>query len=242
VLSIVFMVLQEAAQELGHQYTEYHPDLLIQQPWNAITSLFFFIPVAYWGSKLRGRYKDYPILTTILPLAFLNGVGSTLWHSNDQMGIFALLDALPPLVMMLILTTYFWKFTLGKWGAAIFIMVGFLVTNIAVMVWASRSGSSLGANLYYLLMGFMVAIPIVRVLVRTKGQGWRLIALTVFFLIAALTFRLIDSPNPFPETLPQGTHFLWHLVSALAYFPLGYFLIFLKNFQDESMTLAEARA
>ncbi|MEL6534254.1 MAG: hypothetical protein AAFQ98_02520 [Bacteroidota bacterium] len=235
------MIFQEAV----HYYTEYEPDLLIKQPWNAITSLFFFIPVAYWGLKLKGRLREFPILFAILPLAFLNGVGSTLWHANDGGMVFGLLDALPPMVMMLILTTYFWKFTLGKWWQGILIMIGFLAVNIGIMAWAFQSGSDLGVNLYYVLMGLMVTIPIVLVLVKTQGQGWQQIVLTVIFLLAALTFRMLDNypnPNPFPETLPQGTHFLWHLVSVGAYFPLGYFLIFLQNFQDKQQPLAESIA
>jgi len=233
------MTLQEAAQEVTRYYTEYEPDSFIKQPWNAITSLFFFIPVVFWGIKLRGNYRENPILVAILPLAFLNGVGSTLWHANNGGTAFGLLDAMPPLLMMLFLTTYFWKFTLGKWWQGILIVVGFLLLNVALMVWAFNSGSTLGVNLYYILMGLTVTIPIVRLLIKTNGQGWQLIALTVFFLVAALTFRLLDNypdPNPFPETFPQGTHFLWHLVSVGAYFPLGYYLILLGRLQKKEQS------
>ena len=226
------MYFQEnTEEEPEHYYTEYRPDALIKEPWNTFSSLFFFLPVFFWSRRLRGKFREYPILTAILPLFFLNGVGSTLWHADGGM-LFGLLDVLPPLLMMLILCTYFWKICIGKWGWSILIMVGLLASNVAIMAWAFQSGSSWGVNLYYVLMTLMISIPLIWVLIKTKGKGWRQIALAVIFLAGALTFRVLDESNPFPELLPQGTHFLWHLVSVGAVFPLGYFLIFLRKWQN----------
>lgn len=72
---------KEQIFDRGPMYNEFVHDALIHEPWNAYSSLFFFIPVIFWLIYLRGKYRTYGIITALLPVLFLNGLGSTLFHA-----------------------------------------------------------------------------------------------------------------------------------------------------------------
>ncbi len=214
-------------------YYELQPDALIKQPGNAFSSLIFFLPVFFWLWKLRGNYRKYAVLTAILPLLFLNGVGSTLFHAFNGGLVFTLLDVLPPFVMTLFLAAYFWKVAIDSWLWGILITLGFLGVNGLTTYWFQRYGMpEHGVNIYYFIAGIMILTPVLWNLMKSNWHGWHLVVLMLAFVTMALMFRSMDypTPNPFPEALPQGTHFLWHIFSALGVFPLGYYLIRLRAF------------
>lgn len=214
-------------------YYEFQPEAFIKQPWNAYSSLFFFVPVIYWLWMLRGNYRRYTVLTAILPLLFLNGVGSTLFHAFNGGLVFTLLDVLPPFVMTLFLAAYFWKVAINSWVYAILITLGFLALNISLTyIFQTYGQPEHGVNIYYLIAGLMILTPIYWNLSKDNWHGWHLVAIMLGFVSMALFFRSIDypTPNPFPEALPQGTHFLWHITSACAVFPLGFYLIRLRAY------------
>lgn len=217
----------------AQSYYELHPEALIKQPWNAYSSLIFFLPVIFWLWKIRGNYRKYAVLTTILPLLFLNGVGSTLFHAFNGGMVFTLLDVLPPFVMTLFLAAYFWKVAIDSWVWGTVITLGFLGLNVLANYWFHMYGTpEHGVNVYYLIAGIMILTPIFWNLMKSDWHGWHLVVLSLVFVTLALLFRSMDfpTPNPFPETLPQGTHFLWHIFSAIGVFPLGYYLIHLRAF------------
>ncbi len=218
--------------QVEHYYHEFHPEAFIKQPWNAFSSLIFFVPVLYWLWQLRGAYKTYWVVITILPLLFLNGVGSTLFHAFNGGWFFVLLDVLPPLIMLVFLTIYLWRSLLNSWVKAVLIVVGFLAVNALNMYFHSQIGNlARGVNFFYFVNGLMVLSPMVVTLRKHHWKGWQHILLALVFVGLALIFRSLDypTPNPFPNSLPQGTHFLWHISSALAVFPLGRFLIMLTD-------------
>ncbi|MBO6516589.1 MAG: hypothetical protein JJ975_08560 [Bacteroidia bacterium] len=223
-------------QATGQFYHEFHADAWIQQPWNTFSSLVFFVPVIYWLWQLRGQYRQYPVLVGILPLLFLNGLGSTLFHANSGGVVFVMLDVLPPLLMLITLTAYLWKLNLNSWLYGMLIVVLFLGVNALNMYWHSRiENVSRGVNVFYFINGLMVLTPMILSLQRHSWKGWNHIALALIFISLALVFRSLDypTPNPFPTLMPQGTHFLWHISSALAVFPLGRYLILLQNIQHK---------
>lgn len=228
-------------QEVPQYYFELDPDAVVKQPWNAYSSLFFFIPVVYWLWKLRGQYKTYSLLLSILPLAFLNGLGSTLWHANNGGSLFGLLDVLPPLVMLIVLCLYFWRIVLGKWIWGVLTLVGFLALNVFTLVIANNAGAGNNiVNIYYLLNGLMIAAPTIAVLYKTRWIGWYQVLGAIAFMGAALLFRSFDKPETYPyaDILPQGTHFLWHIFSVCAMFPLGYYLMRLQNYRTQQAQFA----
>lgn len=227
------MILLQAMRPMYH---EYHAEYFIKQPWNAASSLIFFIPVIYWIWKLKPNFRQYPVLTSILPLLFLNGLGSTLFHAFKPNMFFALLDGIPPMVMVILLSSYFWTKITHSWIKGVAIVLGCYGLNIfMVYILYVRYQMAGAANLAYLGTGLTLLAPITMVLIRTNWQQWKLIATALFFISMALLFRVLDypNPNPLPETLPQGTHFLWHVFSAIAVIPLGYFLIHVQDLHKE---------
>lgn len=219
-------------QDNGPIYNEFIHDTLIHEPWNAYSSLFFFIPIIFWIWKLKGQYRNHKIIVVLLPLLFLNGLGSTLFHAFRISPWFLLLDWLPASLMSLTLATYFWsKLTKNR-------VLGFACVlafyGIAILFFISIDPDStigkFGPNIGYFFVGCSLFVPMIIDLYKNQFRYWGLITLTICFLILALICRTLDypSPNPFPENLPQGTHFLWHIFSSFAVFSLG-FCIYRSN-------------
>jgi len=218
-------------QDSGPIYHEFHAEAYIKEPWNAISSLFFLVPVIFWLWKLRGQYREHLIITLLLPLLFINGIGSSLYHAFRASDIFLLMDWMPAFIMNLILAGYFWNKVVGKIWKSVLIVFGFYAVTIFMMLVIGSNTSIETVNVGYLLIGICIFLPIIIYLIRTRFYKWHLIGLTILFLGLALVFRSLDypTPNPIPNFLPQGTHFLWHITSALAVFSLGFYLYNIKK-------------
>ncbi len=221
----------------GPIYHEFHEHSLIKEPWNAASSLFFLVPVFYWFWKLKGQYKEHIIITSVLPLLLLNGIGSTLFHAFRTHNVWLIMDFLPALLMMLVVGVHFWSRVLGSWKKGLLVIPGVFLVLFSFSLLLNNGIINIprtaAPNVFYTLNGLcVIGIPTFIILYRTKGYKWHLIALTALFLIGAIVFRSLDysetNPHP-PEWLPQGTHFLWHIVSAFAVFSLGWYLYYLKD-------------
>jgi len=215
----------------GPMYHEFHMDAFVKEPWNAVSSLFFLVPVIFWLWKLRGQYKDHLIITLLLPLLLLNGIGSALYHAFRNSELFLLMDWMPAFIMNLILAGYFWYKIVGKVWKSVVIVFLFYALTIFLMMSIGSYANIETVNIGYLLIGISIFLPIILFLIRTNFSKWHLIVITILLLSLSLLFRTLDypTPNPFPEILPQGTHFLWHIFSAGAVFSLGYYLYFVKE-------------
>jgi hypothetical protein len=224
----------------GPLYHEFHAEAWIKEPWNAISSLFFLVPVIFWLWKLRGQYGKYPMITMLLPLLFLNGVGSTLYHAFRASQLALLLDWMPAFVMNLILAWYMWRKVLNRPVLSIFVVFGFYALAIFSVISIASQFRNMAANIGYLFIGLSLLLPSGIFLFRTKFYKWQLLLTSFVLLGLALLFRSLDypTPNPFPEILPQGTHFLWHVTSALAVFTLGYYLMYIRNIPTGSKAAA----
>jgi len=231
----------------GPIYHEFISDALIKEPWNAASSLVFFIPAIYWVWKLRGEYKENLIIVALLPLLFLNGLGSTLFHAFRTSPFFLLLDWLPAALLSLVLSTYLWSKLLTKWYWGLLVVIGFYALSILGFLAFLEFGDNedLGINVSYFFTGMCYLVPIVMVLSKTNWYKLRLVILSFVLLGLALVCRATDypTPNPFPELMPQGTHFMWHVFSAFAVFTMGYYVYFINKFniRDRSTYPGEAR-
>lgn len=229
-LDSLYKLRQPFIFDNGPLYHEFCSDEFVKEPWNAYSSLVFFIPVIYWFWRLRGEYNQHKFLVFILPFLFLNGLGSTLFHAFRIHNFFLYLDFMPALVVNISVSTYLWTKVLGKWYYGLLTIIGFYVLSFTVIRFLPeyRGGA---ANIGYAFVGLSFAIPLFIILARTKFYKWHLIALTMLSLGLALTFRILDfpNPNPFPNVFPQGTHFLWHIVSSFAVFFLGGYIYHLDK-------------
>ena len=166
-----------------------------------------------------------------LPLLFLNGIGSTIYHAFRSSELALLLDWLPAFIMNLLLSWYMWNKVLRKPFLSVLMVLGFITAAFVIMVSIAPEVNDLAANLGYLMIGLMLLIPSGIYLYRTRFYKWQYLLLTFVALGVALIFRSLDypTPNPFPELLPQGTHFLWHITSALAVFTLGFYFKYIRD-------------
>ena len=209
----------------GPMYNEFVHDTLIHEPWNAYSSLCFFIPVIFWLIYLRGKYLTYGIITALLPLLFLNGLGSTLFHAFRASNWFLLLDWLPAALMTLILSIYFWHRVTQKLWKAIGVVGGFYILAFTMVKILSQQTGLSGPSIGYFFTGAAFLVPVIIDLKRNQWKHAGLYVFSLFCLVIALLFRILDYPTPNPFAwLPQGTHFLWHVTSSLAVFTLGFYI------------------
>lgn len=224
---------RELISDGGPLYHEFIAEAFIKEPWNAFSSLVFFIPVAFWVWKLKGRYKENLIIVALLPMLFLNGVGSTLFHALRTDRIWLFLDFMPAMLMSITLSSYLWTRIVRKWYFGIAIVLGFYFmafTAIGVLMQFANLQHT-APNLGYLFTGLCYVIPIIIILYKTNGYRWKWVVMSFVFLLLALVCRASDFPtsNPFPNILPQGTHFLWHIFSSFAVFTMGYYVYFINK-------------
>lgn len=208
----------------GPMYHEFVADSVVKEPWNAYSSLFFFIPVIYWIWRLKGEYKQNLVLTVLMPLLFLNGLGSTLFHAFRVSDLLLILDWLPAALVVVIITGYLWSKALNSIVLGVVACVFFFFS--AGFVFNTIQSKSLAMNLGYLTEGIGFLTPTIIILFKTKFKDWIHIFLALLCLGLALLFRVLDfpTPNPFPNFMPQGTHFLWHIISSFAVFFLGTYI------------------
>ncbi len=212
----------------GPMYHEFIADAFIKEPWNAYSSLFFLIPVIFWIWRLRGQYRKNWVIVITLPFLLMNGVGSTLYHAFRNSNLFLMLDFMPAIILMIIVATYFWTQILGKWyWGFLIILSSYFMAGVIISLVVPVLGRAAG-NMGYLTIGVAFLLPAIIKLVKNKYYKWELLLTSILLLSASLLFRSIDypTPNPFPNLLPQGTHFLWHVFSALSVFSLGYYIYF----------------
>ncbi|MEO1655950.1 MAG: hypothetical protein AAFU64_20580, partial [Bacteroidota bacterium] len=96
-----FLYLLIVLPDGGPIYAETNLQHMFVEPWNAISSLSFFIPVFYWAGTLIKKYRSYPFLSFCIPLMALGGLGSTLYHAFRNSYFLLLLDVMPILLLTL---------------------------------------------------------------------------------------------------------------------------------------------
>ncbi len=210
---MTFLLLQ--LPDGGHAYAETNLDNFIVEPWNAISSLAIVFPAVYWAIKTMKNIKDYAFIWFCIPLLFLNGLGSTLFHAFRSSGFLLLMDVLPAALLTLGVSIYFWyRITKNVWVVALIILAALFLRSIGFN-FLSLSAST---NISYLVSGIVLFSPILIFLKRNSYFHANHIILSIASLIIALVFRTIDKEELLP--LSMGTHFLWHILCGFG----GYFL------------------
>ncbi len=235
--SLEIAVRTEQIHDSGPFYNEFVAHELIKEPWNAISSLLFFVPIIFWLIKLRGEYKTHLIIVALLPLLFLNGMGSTLYHAFRSSQFFFFLDVLPAAIMSFSLAWYFWNKVFHQILKSLITVLLFYAVGwgMRLIIQEVESIGDWGPNVSYLFVGAAFLVPLLIDLKKRKYFQWKLIVSTILLLVHSLAFRALDYPtvNYFEDWLPQGTHFLWHIFSVATVFTLGYYL-YLSKLQEVS--------
>jgi hypothetical protein len=213
----------------GPVYTETDPSRWLVEPWNAFSSLLYLIPVILWIIKLRGKFRSYPFLLYCLPWLVLGGIGSTLFHAFRHYRFFLFLDFIPMAILTLSISIYFWVKVLPRWWHVLLVIIPtFLFRGLLFRDLPSHTA----INVSYAMTGLLIFIPLLLLLIRHAFKEFRSIGLAAVFLSLSLFFREMDAWEHL--VLPMGTHFLWHLFSALGAWFLASYLFYLRNTELEA--------
>jgi len=208
----------------GPIYAETGTDGFLVEPWNALTSLLMLIPVIYWLIKLRKESGTYRFMLYAIPLIALGGIGSALFHGFRTSVVFLIMDIAPSAILTLSLAIYFWYKLLRKWYYVLILFIPMLLVRF--VIFAALPGHA-AINASYAVTGLTILLPIPFLLYRMQYRGLWSITLTLFCFGLALMFREADTRAA--VYLSIGTHFLWHVFSAIGgFFILQYLYIFRK--------------
>ncbi|MCE1202358.1 MAG: ceramidase [Bacteroidia bacterium] len=202
----------------GPRYAEYHPDLIIVEPWNAVSSMFMMLPAIIFFFHYRHQLNQLRFLAIAIAMVFLGGLGSTLFHAFRMSPVFLMLDVIPSALLTLAIAIYFWFKVLPKRWMVLLIFVPVFGVRI---VFFRELPQHLSINISYAISGLLVIVPLLMILYKTNFRHvfWVISMIAAFGI--ALLFRQLDA-HPI-AWIPQGTHFLWHLfTSAGSWFVLSY--------------------
>ncbi len=209
-------------------YAETQASAWIKEPWNAVSSLTFWLPVFYWAGKLRGKYHQHWFLSACLPLLFLGGLGSALFHGFRVSRFLLWLDVLPTLVIFVGLTLYFWQKILPNVWALVGLVGTILVLQGLVM---TIFEPAVAVNYSYIIRGTALFLPAALLLKRIAYKGTLLLFLAIGFFILAIVFRSVDKAPFMLQIFSMGSHWLWHLSTVVGAFYLAEFLYRLPSWE-----------
>lgn len=209
----------------GPLYFETDFDHLIVEPWNAISSLTFLVPVFYLLWKLRGHYREYAfLLFWAAPLMTIGGLGSTIYHAFRAHRFFLFMDFVPIAFLTVSVSIYLWLKVLPKWWWVIVIVLASVGLRFAAFNIFSGQAR---INASYFITGVMIFLPGIIFLVKTHFYEVKLLIVSGFFLAVALFFRFADELQP--PLLPNGTHWLWHIFTSSGAILLAIYLVKIRH-------------
>ena len=177
------------------------------EPLNAITNIFFLV-AAIWVLRREGLNSTARILAIILGMI---GFASFLFHSFAQTWAGAL-D-----VLLILLFTLFYLFAASKdflgvpRSIALLLTLGYFPFSI-VVDWLTLPLTFLGSTRVY--MPILILIILFSLLINTRlPKVSRGLAIGAFILMTSMIARILDVP--LCQTIPIGTHFLWHVMNAV---------------------------
>lgn len=203
----------------GPIYAETDLTAFISEPWNALSSLAIALPSIYWAFKLKWNIRDYGFLYFLMPLLFLGGTGSLLYHAFRSSELLLWMDVLPTAIVTFSVSVYFWNKILDKkWQVATVVLP---VTVMRFAIFEYLTGQ-LAMNISYFITGFLIFFPILFYLKKHQFKHFTAFLLSVSFLSLSLLFRKLDFM--FAEWMYMGSHFLWHIFSGIGAFYLAVYI------------------
>lgn len=195
---------------------------LIVEPWNAYSSLTFILVALILLRQLRGRFNTFPfIVYYCVPLLIIGGLGSTLFHAFRSSVWLLLLDVLPIVALVLGVSIWMWLKVLPKKWLVFPIVVVFIgLTYITGVLFSGQDQISAG----YVVRGTMLLLPCSLYLTKTSFRLGSLFIGACSCFVLALTFRYIDEKVEL-SWMWWGTHWLWHVSTAVGAYFLGRYLI-----------------
>ena len=194
----------------GPIYFETLPGRYIVEPWNAFSSLIFLIPVIYFLIYLIGPYQKYKfVVFYALPLLFIGGIGSTLYHAFRSYHWLMTLDVLPMLLLSVGVAFFFLMNLFRNWYMPLIIL---LISTLLRFYFFYVLPIQQAINIGYFIVGVLIFVPSFLYAQKHNYKAIIQLIAAMVFLVISLFFRFYDD-NP-AQFLPQGVHWLWHVFSA----------------------------
>ncbi len=190
-------------------YCERTDPSLWAEPVNAATNAAYLVSAWFaWRLARQSGGSDGGIQVLLALMIFI-GIGSGLFHTFAT-ATTRILDVLP---IALFILTYLWSYCRRIVGLKPIFSAG-MVGAAVLAIYASRQFPQLlnGSLIYAPALILVAGLGLVHLLQARQARYDLLAAAGVF--VVALFFRTID--NMVCSEFPLGTHFLWHVLGALA--------------------------
>lgn len=182
---------------------------LWSEPVNAITNISFFIAAicALWLARQEGKISAGPIV--LIALVAIIGTGSSLFHTYAT--VWAMLsDSIPILFYQIAFIILYARFVMDlSWLKVGGIFAAFMAMTIGIyQLPHDLLNGSLG---YGPALLFLAGFAFWHLKHATQERFVLLMAVVTFAI--SLTFRSVDMMVC--ESLPLGTHFMWHILNGV---------------------------
>ncbi len=194
-------------QMLNFTYCEQSDFYFTQQPFNTFSSVAFFIIAYLLYQQLKPTDTKHKLLVA-LPVAI--GIGSMLWHSTMQMWALAT-DVIPIFTFMMIFQYVFLSHVTDWNPRRKLYDVGGMLLAMAIFsllwndIFIQKSNAFIPVVLWLLYTARTAVAGRAR-LVRTLNMAAGVFAVSILM-------RIVDVP--LCDLMPIGTHYLWHILSAV---------------------------
>lgn len=196
----------------GPIYSETDVNAVIVEPYNTLSAVLFILMSVYWYGRLKGKFTQFPYLTSSLILLSIGGVGGVIYHGFRYSSYFLYMDWLPIMALCIITAMYFMYKVMDSWlYAVLYFLLVLIVDRVAWELIPEHNGN-LRANVNYSILGIGVLFPTVWMLYKSNYQFWYYVLFAILSFLIALFFRIADHWG----ILSIGTHFLWHTFGAIA--------------------------
>ena len=191
---------------------------LLAEPLNAFTNAAFFVAAwALWRLARRSNALSGD-MRVVIALIVMTGFGSTIFHTFATPWAHWL-DVAPILLFQL---TFLWVYARRVMRVGFAPTATLIVLFLAVALFSRQFPHMLNRSLMYAPALFVMLALGLYHWARRKPWPFSLLA-AVGVLAVALFFRTVD--EAVCEYLPFGTHFLWHLATAVTVYLCGLALV-----------------
>ena len=148
------------------------------------------------------------------------------------------MDWVPILILCMAASVYFWTRILKRPFYAVSVILLFFLSQLLIRNYLEQYNHlDWAININYGLMAVMVVAPVLIYLFKTGFRYSRLVFSAIGFFSLALFFRIADGWQ-FP---PTGTHFLWHILGAMATHTMFLYVFQVDTASNNSKTPQEAQ-
>ena len=206
-------LLTHSGPDGGPLYRETDISMFPVDKWSTYSNIIFLLLFIYWLFKIWKNRKEYSFLFYCLPVILIGYIGGTVYHAIRSHPFWIFLDVLPIFILCICVAIYFWRKLQPKW----YVVTGSILLPILLAILCFQLFNipeALKPSVGYSSMAFMVIIPIILYIHKTRYIYSFYFFAAMASLLIALLFRSIDLKADIPFLL-MGTHWLWHLFGGL---------------------------